>query len=254
MKFTVTADTDTGIFKTINQDSILVKHAMTDYDEVLLAVICDGMGGLSKGELASAAVVREFNKWFDEELPAEAGHTDMQVIGGKWMLMLKELNTRISEYSKSHGLEGAGTTCSAILIIEDQYVIGHVGDTRIYQMGSHITQMTADQTFVAREVSRGTMSAEQAKKDKRRNLLLQCIGASKGVDPQIIFGKADEGTYLLCSDGFYHQVTEEEMYEFLNPGKLINKKAMHNNSRYLIDEAKSRGERDNLSVILVKTE
>lgn len=254
MRFIATADTDIGISKDTNQDSVLIKHAMADGKEMLLAVVCDGMGGLSKGELASATVIRAFAKWFDEELPYELENVDLQVIGAKWSLLLKELNAQILEYSKENGIEGVGTTFSGILFIDDQYVIGHVGDTRIYHIGSSMTQLTTDQTFVAREISRGTMTLEQAKTDKRRNLLLQCIGASKVVEPQIICGKTEKGAYMLCSDGFRHEITEAEIYESLNPINLMNKDAMHNNAKYLIEQNKSREEKDNISVLLIKAE
>lgn len=254
MRFIATADTDIGISKDTNQDSVLIKHAMADGKEILLAVICDGMGGLSKGELASATVIRAFAKWFDEELPFELENVDLQVIGAKWSLLLKELNAQILEYSKENGIEGVGTTFSGILFIDEQYVIGHVGDTRIYHIGSSMTQLTTDQTFVAREISRGTMTLEQAKTDKRRNLLLQCIGASKVVEPQIICGKTEKGAYMLCSDGFRHEITEAEIYESLNPINLMNKDAMHNNAKYLIEQNKSREEKDNISVLLIKAE
>ena len=102
MHFIATADTDIGISKDTNQDSALIKHAKSDGKEILLAVICDGMGGLSKGELASATVVRAFAKWFDEELPYELNNVDLQVIGAKWSLLLKELNVQILEYSKEN--------------------------------------------------------------------------------------------------------------------------------------------------------
>ena len=98
------------------------------------------------------------------------------------------------------------------------------------------------------------MTPEQAKIDKRRNLLLQCVGASKSVDPQIICGKAERGGYMICSDGFRHEITEAEMYESLNPVNFINKNAMHSNAKYLIDQVKSRRERDNISVVLIKAE
>lgn len=254
MRFIATADTDIGISKDTNQDSVLIKHARADDKEVLLAVVCDGMGGLSKGELASATVIRAFAKWFDEELPFELENVDLQVIGAKWSLLLKELNAQILEYSKENSIEGVGTTFSGILFIDDQYVIGHVGDTRIYHIGSSLTQLTTDQTFVAREISRGTMTLEQAKTDKRRNLLLQCIGASKVVEPQIICGKTEKGAYMLCSDGFRHEITEAEIYESLNPINLMNKDAMHNNAKYLIEQNKNREEKDNISVLLIKAE
>ncbi len=254
VRFIATADTDIGICKDTNQDSVLIKHALAGDKEVLLAVVCDGMGGLSKGELASATVIRAFADWFNEELPFELENTDLNVIGSKWSLLLKELNARILDYSRVQGLEGVGTTFSGILFIDDQYVIGHVGDTRIYHVGAALTQLTTDQTFIAREISRGTMTPEQAKTDKRRNLLLQCIGASKAVEPQIIIGRAEKGAYMLCSDGFRHEITEREMYDSLNPVNLMNKDAMHNNAKYLIEQVKKREEKDNISVVLIKVE
>ena len=254
MHFTATADTDIGISKKTNQDSILIKHAKADGEEVLLAVICDGMGGLAKGELASATVIRAFSKWFDEELPFELENLDMQVIGAKWSLLLKELNSKILEYSQRNGIEGTGTTFSGILFSGDQYVIGHVGDTRIYHIGSGITQLTEDHTFVAREIKRKNMTPEQAKTDKRRNLLLQCVGASKVVEPQVICGKTEKGVYLICSDGFRHEIEEAEIYESLKPVNLTNKDTMHNKAKYLIEQNKNREEKDNISVLLVKAE
>ena len=253
MRYTATADSDVGISKSTNQDSVLIKHASTDIGEVLMAIVCDGMGGLAKGELASATVIREFARWFEEDLPFELDNLDMQVIGGKWSLMLKDLNLKILEYGTEHGTS-LGTTFSGILFVGNQYVIAHVGDTRVYQIGSSLNQLTTDQTFVAREISRGTMTAEQAKTDKRRNLLLQCVGASKTVEPQVICGMVERGAYMLCSDGFRHEITEAEIYESLNPINLMNKDAMHNNAKYLIEQNKSREEKDNISVLLIKAE
>ncbi len=254
MHFIATADTDIGISKKTNQDSVLIKHASTEDGEVLLAVVCDGMGGLEKGELASATVIRDFSNWFDEELPFELETVDMQVIGAKWSLLLKELNARILNYSREHGIDGIGTTFSGILFMGEQYVIAHVGDSRVYRIGASLQQLTTDQTFVAREISRGTLTLEQAKTDKRRNLLLQCVGASKSVEPQVICGVAEKGAYMLCSDGFRHEITEAEIFESLNPINLMNKDAMHSNARYLINQVKNREEKDNISVVLIKAE
>lgn len=254
MRFLVTADTDIGTLKSTNQDSLLIKHASADGQEILMAAVCDGMGGLSRGELASATVIRAFSKWFDEELPFELENTDMQIMGAKWSLRLKELNSELLEYSRQNGIESMGTTFSGILFVDDQYVIAHVGDSRVYYIGSSLNQLTTDQTFVARELSRGTLTLEQAKTDKRRNLLLQCVGASKVVEPQVICGKAEKGAYMLCSDGFRHEISEMEMYESLHPAHLMNKNAMHRNAKYLIEQVKNRNEKDNISVILIKAE
>lgn len=253
MRYIATADTDIGISKATNQDSVLIKHTSTPLGEVLMVIVCDGMGGLSKGELASATVIREFARWYDEELPYELSRLDMRIIGSKWELLLKDLNARILEYGGAHGAS-LGTTFTGILFVGDQYLIAHVGDSRIYQIDNEIRQLTTDQTFVAREVRRGNMTPEQAKTDKRRNLLLQCVGASAKVEPEMIYGSAKQCTYMLCSDGFRHEITETEMLRALAPANLQNKNTMHKNAQYLIDLVKSRKERDNISVVLVKAE
>ena len=176
MKYIATADTDIGISKDTNQDSVLIKHASYNGKEILLAIVCDGMGGLAKGEVASAAVIRSFANWFDTELADELEQFDLNVIAGKWSKLINQLNIRIHEYAKPLRIS-MGTTFCGILIANDMYLIENVGDSRLYHIGSSMVQLTTDQSFVAREVSRGTMTPEQARVDKRRNLLLQCIGA-----------------------------------------------------------------------------
>lgn len=251
MHYTATADTDVGIKKQTNQDSILIKHGQCEKGEILLAVICDGMGGLKKGEVASATVVKKFSEWFDSELPFELKNLDMNIIADKWSLLLKDLNLKIAEYGQQDGIR-LGTTFTGVLFIDDQYLAVHVGDTRLYQLDSGLKQLTTDHTFVAREIRRGNLTVEQAKKDKRRNMLLQCVGASERIEPEILTGTVQQGAYMLCSDGFRHEISESEIYESLNPVNLINKKAMHNNVKYLIEQVKKRNEKDNISVVLVK--
>ena len=253
MRYTAVADSDVGISKSVNQDCVLIKQVSTSIGDVLMAIVCDGMGGLEKGELASATVIQEFARWFDEDLPFELKNLDMSVIIEKWSLMLKELNVKLLEYGVAHNIS-LGTTFSGILFAGDQYVIAHVGDTRVYQIDASLKLLTTDHSFVAREIDRGTMTPEQAQRDKRRNLLLQCVGASKAIAPQLIRGTVERGAYMLCSDGFWHEITEKEMHEVLNPNNLMNKRAMYHRVKYLIEQVKARKERDNISVILIKAE
>ena len=253
MRFIATVNSDVGIAKTINQDSVLLKHASSAKGEVLMAVVCDGMGELDKGELASKTVIMEFADWFERELPYELEMPDLEVIGAKWALMLKNLNVRLAAYGAHCGTE-LGTTFTGILFVGEEYVCVHVGDSRLYYIGGDIKQLTTDQTFIAREISSGRMTEEEAKTDKRRNVLLQCVGASKEIEPQVLRGRTEKGVYMLCSDGFRHVITEEEMLESLAPINLMNKKAMNGNARYLIDRIKARRERDNISVVLIKAD
>ena len=253
VKFTATADTDIGINKTTNQDSMLIKHATYENEEILLAIICDGMGGLAKGELASATVIRTFSDWFKNSLPFELEDVDVQIISEKWTLMLKELNARIMEYGKLIG-ENLGTTFSGMLMVGNKYLILHVGDSRIYYIGRDILQLTTDQTFVEREVALGKMTPEEARTDKRRNLLLQCIGASPIVNPQIINGQIENGVNMLCSDGFRHTITENEMLKAFQFDVLKSKSLMHDQAKQMIELAKLRNEKDNISVLLIKVD
>lgn len=253
MHFTATADTDVGIVKKTNQDSMLIKHGEYEGGEILMAIVCDGMGGLAKGEVASATVIKGFSQWFDEELPYELDNLDMNIIGAKWSHLLKELNSKILSYGSALRIS-MGTTFTGILFVNNQFVVAHVGDSRLYKIDSTLTQMTEDQTFVAREIKAGRMTPEQAKTDKRRNMLLQCVGASDVVEPAVFTGQATQGTYMLCSDGFRHVNTPEEIYGAFNSAGLVNKDVMHRNAVHLIEQAKSRNERDNISVLLVKAE
>lgn len=253
--YTAIADTDIGIIKQTNQDSILIKHGRYKNKEILMTIVCDGMGGLDKGEVASATVVKAFSRWFDEELPYELEHEypNMKIIGAKWELFLKELNVNIRQYSRTIKIT-MGTTFTGVLFVNDQFMVAHVGDTRLYKIDQTLKQLTEDHTFIAREIKAGRMTEAQARNDKRRNMLLQCIGASDKVTPQVFCGAVTKGAYMICSDGFRHEISNQEIYESLNPVNLLNKDSMHSNIRYLIEQVKRRNERDNISVILIKAE
>ena len=253
MRFCAVGDTDIGIQRETNQDSVLIKRADTKFGEILLAVVCDGMGGLEKGEVASAAVVNAFSEWFDHELPGEISNMDFGIVGNKWELMLRDLNARIREYGKKAEVT-MGTTVTGVLMFGDRYLLIHVGDTRLYSISSEIRQLTEDQTVSARAVRRGEMTPEQAKTDRGSHMLLQCVGASKTVEPQILSGRLRTGNYMLCSDGFRHKVTEDELKKFLAPENTPDRRAMRDRIRRVIDLVKGREEKDNISAVLIRAE
>ncbi len=127
-----------------------------------------------------------------------------------------------------------------------------MGDSRIYHIGSETKQLTTDHTFVEREIRSGRMTRQEAYVDPRRNLLLQCVGASRRIEPQIITGRARTGTYLLCTDGFRHEISPGEMEEYFSSERLKDRSGMKREARRVIEEAVRRGEKDNISVILIK--
>ncbi|MDO5100001.1 MAG: protein phosphatase 2C domain-containing protein [Eubacteriales bacterium] len=257
VKFRVVADTDIGKTKQKNQDSLLVKHAChpDGTGEVLLAVLCDGMGGLSRGEQASAAVIRAFESWFAKDFRklVEQDSLSSELILEQWSALLEYENQKMR--NSSSRAQPMGTTCTAVLLIENTITMIHVGDTRLYRFGENAKdgiQLTTDHTFVAGEIAAGRMTPSEAAVDRRRNLLTQCVGASVRIRPQMIVQPLLTGSYLLCSDGFRHEVSVEEMRDVL--GHELAPKQMKAAVRQLIELGKTRGEKDNISAILIQTE
>ena len=254
MNFIISANTDIGITKSTNQDSLSVMVLNTKQGRMAFAVLCDGMGGLEKGEVASASVINAFRSWAVGDLPAlcEAPLEDAQ-IRSQWEKIIAEENQRIKAYGARQGAR-LGTTAVVMLLTQNRYYILNVGDSRAYELADGVRQITADQTFVAREISLGRMTQEEADHDPRRNVLLQCVGASEQVYPDMFFGDVrGNAVYMLCSDGFRHEISAEEIYEKLQPGALFDDYTMRQNSLSLIELNKQRRERDNISVVLVRT-
>lgn len=254
MNFIISANTDIGLTKDTNQDSLSVKVINTSQGRMAFAILCDGMGGLSKGEVASASVIGAFDRWIYEVLPqlCQAPLEDT-TIRQQWENIITEQNETIKAYGASQGVK-LGTTVTAMLLTQNRYYILNVGDSRAYELKDGIRQLTNDHTFVAREVALGNMTEEQAMQDERRSVLLQCVGASEVVYPDLFFGEVQENAvYMLCCDGFRHEITPEEMYEKLQPGVLMDEYQMSRNSLSLIELNKQRKERDNISVALIRT-
>lgn len=254
MNFIVSASTDVGTVKKSNQDSLRVKVLTVGGEKLVFAVLCDGMGGLAKGELASASVAKAFDRWVTERLPllCGAGLTD-EGIRAEWNRIFTEYNEKIKEYGKKSAIQ-LGTTAVILLLCGERYYIGNVGDSRVYEIAQCARVLTKDQTVVAREVELGQLTAEEAERDARRSVLLQCVGASDAVYPDFFFGEMKkDAVYMLCSDGFRHEISGEEIYAYLCPERMLNAEAMQENERALIALNKQRNERDNISVITIRT-
>lgn len=254
MNFLVSASTDIGIKKSTNQDSLMVKKIRTAHGNMVFAILCDGMGGLEKGEVASATVVNAFNTWLLRDFPKSLEHgLDGEVVQRQWNSIIVEQNEKIMSYGRRQKVR-LGTTVVAMLFTEENYYILNVGDSRAYELGKKIELLTLDQTVVADEVRRGILTKEQAEVDSRRNILLQCVGASQRIIPDFIKGRIKKDTvYMLCSDGFRHEITQEEMMQVFHPASLVDVNTMKESSLRLIELNKSRNEIDNISVILVRT-
>ena len=253
MKILTAYATDAGNIKPMNQDALLIKTATADQIDVMLLCICDGMGGLSMGERASAHVINSFSRWFETQIADVVVAEDrISLIREQWVELLETANERLARFGQEQGVN-LGTTCTAMLMVDKTYYIIHVGDSRVYEITDKIKRMTNDQTVLAREIAMGRVKEEDAADDARGSVLLQCVGASKNIDPQFLTGDIKENAvYMMCSDGFRHKVTEEEFRQGFSPEEMADEKKMERQCNYFVELNKSRSERDNITVLLAK--
>ncbi len=256
MNYLVSASTDIGLTKKTNQDSFGVKVMDTRLGKMAFAILCDGMGGLSYGEVASATVVQAYENWAVTSLPqlCESGVTD-DIIRKEWLALCDQCNERLKKYGEQVGSPmNVGTTAVILLLTETRYFILNLGDSRAYRIDRAVSVLTRDHSEVALKIARGELQPEQEKTYARRSVLLQGIGVTEKIVPDFYAGRTEKDTvYMLCSDGFRHEITEAELYQFLNPSALCSVEQMKQNMDTLIDMNKQRNERDNISVITVRT-
>lgn len=253
MDFLVSASTDAGLVKENNQDSLMVKILSIDGQDAALAVLCDGVGGLSKGELASATVIKAFDRWFVERFPQIVYADDLHAaLVSDWNKLLYIYNQKIRDYGQAQHLT-LGTTVTALLLWNNRYYAINVGDSRSYEIKDELRQITRDQTIVNYELENGMITKEQAETDSRKNILLQCVGASETLLPDHFVGEVTTGTaFLLCSDGFRHVITNDEILERFHPSVIDSVETMKRGELELIELNKARMEKDNISVITIK--
>ncbi|KAB3532801.1 PP2C family protein-serine/threonine phosphatase [Alkaliphilus serpentinus] len=243
---------DRGLVKNINQDRILVKIGEEDEGDFGLFVIADGMGGLTAGDVASSIAVESFKEWWNKDfirfLPVIKD--DFYLLNLEFQRLFEGINENIISYGNKIG-NRVGTTLSALLIYRSNYIICHIGDSRIYQIDKDLSQLTLDHSWVGEEVRKGNLTTEEAKKHPKRNMLTQCLGANANFSPFCHRGKVTDDTrFLMCSDGFYSLLKDKEILEKLK-GRFKEEEEVQESIRALFEMVKCRGATDNISAIFI---
>lgn len=242
--------TDIGIKRKSNQDSLALLKADTEYGEVLLTVLCDGMGGYQAGELASKVCVKKFAGWFKSDLAILLYNgISFEKIKADWERVVEECNNILVDYGHKNGIN-MGSTLTAFLFVENKYYAVQVGDSRGYVIGDCVKQITRDHSLVAAEIEKGVLTKTAAKTDNRANILLECIGVTKSVNMDFYTGEVyPEHTFLLCSDGLWRKIEEEELKRYLSGSNMKDNKKLRMHLNFLVETVKGRGEKDNISAI-----
>ena len=254
----VAACTDKGASRSVNQDACCIQVARTSFGEVLMAVVCDGVGGLAAGELASATVVYRFARWFNDELPRLLDGMDasapinLDVIQTVWGIMLTRLNETIRAYGQTNKL-GLGTTFTGLLLCDDRYLIAHVGDCRAYLLGSRgMRQVTEDQTLLTKMLREGKIAPQEATSFDRKHVILQSVGTEGILRPAYYEGTcAPSDLFVLCCDGAYRKAEDQGMHTFFERVDRTSEEDLRKACRSVVAYDMAHGEKDNLTVLAV---
>lgn len=254
---TVAARTFVGSVKTVNQDAYCVLVGQAGPQEVGLLAVCDGVGGLSSGELASSVAVRELSRWFEGGVArgladgASTGGLALPDVRRLWTGYFEDLNGRMWAYSQSLNVR-MGTTFTGAVLVGGGFVVGHVGDCRAYRLGPDGAELiTRDQTLVQRELDAGRISAEQARRHPQASVILQALGAQEAIAPAFSFGEVAPGdTLLICSDGLHRRLDEVD-FALLAEAEGTEE-ALLDALDTLIARSIDRGEKDNITAVCAR--
>ncbi|MDL2301866.1 serine/threonine-protein phosphatase [Lachnospiraceae bacterium OttesenSCG-928-D06] len=247
--------TDKGNVKEKNQDAVCIEIADTQYGQVCMAILCDGMGGEMMGEYASRKVIETFENWFETIFPLHIKY-DMKLskIGDMWAKMLVDLDEELRVFGNSKSIK-LGTTATCMLFWNREYILVQLGDSRAYEIKRNLRQLSKDQSYVQQLVDMKKISKEEAKMHPKRHVLLDCVGGSRPSTPVCTYGKISKKTrYLLCSDGFIHMTHDKELRNSLAWYKVRDIATVQDNLKNTIELLKDRGENDNITAVIIHVE
>lgn len=241
MQLSVAARTDVGRIRQGNEDSLYADATASRG----LFIVADGMGGHAAGEIASAmavqVVVRELDPLPGVEAPGAAE---------RMYEALRTANRAIYERTvRESEKQGMGTTASVLLLSDGGFLIGQVGDSRVYRLrDGEFRQLTRDHSYVQEQIDAGYLTPEQARYHPYSNVITRCVGANEDVVPEVFTGELRTGdVFLVASDGLTGMVEDRRLQQLIGsraaPARVVDA---------MIAEANGRGGLDNITAIIVQ--
>ncbi len=243
-KGSIYAVSDIGKKRKNNEDAAYC--AKSQYG--IFLIVCDGMGGHRKGEVASKMVIDSLS------LPFCSARHVFSTFRGKFFLShhSKKVNKEIYRRAVSDDdYREMGTTESAALVCEDGTCIFSVGDSRVYSFSktTGLTQVTKDQSYVGMLFETGRISKADMKNHPQRNLLTNAVGLNANLTnyEEFVISNDSYDSLLLCTDGLYNMISEEDMTEVLSSALSTEEKA-----KELLSRALDAGGNDNVAIIILE--
>jgi len=232
------AGTDVGMRRDENQDSFgIIRH-----ENFHAFFVADGMGGVKGGAIASRLAISTLR----EALPTIGGGITPDAVRE----VVQRANSKIFEEGASHpGLGGMGTTLVGLVFTPRGVISVNVGDSRIYRVrGEEVLRLSEDHTLVRELLRSGAISEQEAQGHPISHMLTRSLGplAEVAVDCRVESEIPIEGdVFVLCSDGLYNFVQDEEI------GEVIRQNPLDDANQILINLANRRGGADNITVLVI---
>ena len=238
IRLAVSALSDIGCVRTNNEDFF-------GYDETLgIYVVCDGMGGMASGEVASSRAVAAILQNYAASASSEAA------VSTRLLHAINAANLDVWRNGQIPAHQGMGTTAVVAALDGDKLIVGNVGDSRAYVLkDGQCVQLTVDHSYINELIRNGTLTIEGARSADLKGMesvITRAIGVATDVQPDFFSVDLQPGTgVLLATDGLTRYLTAEEIASVLAASTFDAACAN------LIDLAKQRGGQDNITCILL---
>lgn len=240
----ISAKTDVGLKRASNQDCF--DFAKFENGTVAWAVVCDGMGGMAAGNVASAEAARVIANSLNNNLTPKSSPSS---INNLLKSSIESANAAIYDMAlNDENLRGMGTTIVVVVVVKGVAYFAHVGDSRAYICScNELSQITTDHSVVQTMVDNGQITADEAKNHPNKNIITRALGIAPYIDVDFAEKELNENDIIiLCSDGLTNCVDDE----------LIAFSASDNDfatlADRLVDLANKNGGNDNITVVAVK--
>lgn len=251
MQFKACGKTDKGLSRSNNEDRFGI------FEDPMLLIVADGMGGHAAGEIASQIAVettfdqikkfytsaQKFSKVFDPKLSEEAKQLSAAIRAANQVIFLAAQDKK--------AWRGMGTTIAAVWLTSlERALIAHVGDSRVYLVRDKtIRQLTKDHSIIGEQIQQGLLTQEEARNSRIKNFITRALGHRQEIEVDVAELAIQPGDILLlCTDGLNTMVSDEEILSIVSQEKELAEKCDK-----LIEQANQNGGRDNTAVILAQS-
>ncbi len=229
---------DVGIKRSNNEDAFIIKP------DLGFLALADGMGGVASGEVASQIFAETVSEVFSKNKRQSEQET-LELVQKTFRLANERILNQADKNLQHHGM---GCTAELIAFYYQNFVLGHVGDSRTYFLRQgHLKQITHDHSLVQGHIDRGLITRFEAKGHSKRNIILRAVGVNDTLSVDLVRGTVLPGDFfLLCSDGLTDMVDDSVIENVL----LSSAENLSGKVEQLINLAKSSGGKDNITVAL----